>query len=161
MNRPRVRQVLDCASPLALWPIPAPSESGRGLPQSKTLSREPQIRPDSWSQCARKSERRLPMKQHLAGRTFLSAGSGDFPVARRFLLLLVWLNLALSLAVAQTPQLSGELKQWHKITLTLAGPSARESDTNPNPFTDYRMTVTFTHESGSPSYLDWAALVTK
>ena len=48
--------------------------------------------------------------------------------------------------------ISGELKQWHKVTLTLDGPFAAETDTRPNPFTDYRMTVTFTHESGSPSY---------
>ena len=47
---------------------------------------------------------------------------------------------------------SGELKQWHKITLTLDGPLARESDSDPNPFTDFRMTVTFRHESGSPEY---------
>jgi hypothetical protein len=44
--------------------------------------------------------------------------------------------------------LSGELKQWHKITLTLDGPFARERDNNPNPFTDYRMKVVFRHESG-------------
>jgi hypothetical protein len=49
-------------------------------------------------------------------------------------------------------KISGELKQWHKVTLTLDGPFARESDAEPNPFTDYRMTVTFRHESGSPSY---------
>ncbi|MHC4167533.1 MAG: DUF5060 domain-containing protein, partial [Planctomycetota bacterium] len=49
-------------------------------------------------------------------------------------------------------KISGELKQWHKVTLTLDGPFARESGTDPNPFTDYRMTVTFRHESGSPSY---------
>jgi hypothetical protein len=48
--------------------------------------------------------------------------------------------------------ISGELKQWHKVTLTLDGPYATEADTRPNPFTDYRMTVTFTHESGAPSY---------
>ncbi|WP_372775376.1 DUF5060 domain-containing protein [Mangrovibacterium sp.] len=48
--------------------------------------------------------------------------------------------------------ISGELKQWHKVTLTLDGPFAAETDQRPNPFTDYRMTVTFTHESGSPSY---------
>jgi len=48
--------------------------------------------------------------------------------------------------------ISGELKQWHKVTLTLDGPFAKETDLRPNPFTDYRMTVTFTHESGSPSY---------
>jgi hypothetical protein len=48
--------------------------------------------------------------------------------------------------------ISGELKQWHKVTLTLDGPFAAETDIRPNPFTDYRMTVTFTHESGTPSY---------
>jgi hypothetical protein len=49
-------------------------------------------------------------------------------------------------------QISGELKTWHKVTLTLDGPQASETDNDPNPFTDYRMDVTFTHESGSPSY---------
>lgn len=67
---------------------------------------------------------------------------------------------------------SGELKQWHKVTLTLDGPFAHERDGSggfpaaedreqntlrlesrrSNPFTDYRMTATFTHESGSPRY---------
>lgn len=51
-----------------------------------------------------------------------------------------------------TVVVSGELKQWHKVTLTLNGPFASEANSNPNPFTDYRMTVVFTHESGSPSY---------
>lgn len=49
-------------------------------------------------------------------------------------------------------ELSGELKQWHKVTLTLDGPFAHELDDHPNPFTDFRLDVTFTHESGSPSY---------
>lgn len=44
---------------------------------------------------------------------------------------------------------SGELKLWHKITLTLDGPYAHEQDNDPNPFTDYRMTVTFTHADGN------------
>lgn len=48
--------------------------------------------------------------------------------------------------------ISGELKQWHKVTLDIQGPFAREADTDPNPFTDYRLSVTFTHESGTPSY---------
>ena len=39
MNRPFCRKVLDCASPLALFDDPRASESGRGLPQSKTLTR--------------------------------------------------------------------------------------------------------------------------
>src|SRR5688500_1351120 len=48
--------------------------------------------------------------------------------------------------------IAGELRQWHKVTLTLAGPHADESSSSPNPFLDYRMTVTFAHESGSPTY---------
>ncbi len=47
---------------------------------------------------------------------------------------------------------SGELKQWHKVTLSLNGPFSSETNKSLNPFTDYRMTVQFTHESGSPSY---------
>ncbi len=49
-------------------------------------------------------------------------------------------------------QVSGELRQWHKVTLTLDGPQADERGNEPNPFRDYRLTVTFTHESGVPSY---------
>src|SRR5688572_12642260 len=48
--------------------------------------------------------------------------------------------------------ISGELRQWHKVTLTLSGPQADELSSAPNPFTDYRMTVTFSHESGTPTY---------
>ncbi|GAB4143214.1 MAG: hypothetical protein Kow0040_32350 [Thermogutta sp.] len=47
---------------------------------------------------------------------------------------------------------SGELKQWHKVTLTLAGPFAAERDEDPNPFTDYGFWVEFRHESGEPTY---------
>ena len=35
-----------------------------------------------------------------------------------------------------TVAISGELKQWHKVTLTLDGPFAHERDNAPNPFTD-------------------------
>ncbi|MCS1409681.1 MAG: hypothetical protein M2R45_02865 [Verrucomicrobia subdivision 3 bacterium] len=52
-----------------------------------------------------------------------------------------------------TVTISGDLKTWHKVTLTQAGPFARESDTEPNPFTDYRMSVAFWHESGSPTHV--------
>ncbi len=44
---------------------------------------------------------------------------------------------------------SGELKQWHKITLTLNGPYAHEQDNKPNPFTDYCMNVEFQHDDGT------------
>ena len=40
-------------------------------------------------------------------------------------------------------QVSGELKQWHTVTLTFPGPPASEYDTL-NPFTDYRLDVEFT-----------------
>jgi hypothetical protein len=49
-------------------------------------------------------------------------------------------------------EITGELKEWHKVTLTLDGPFAHELDNEPNPFRDCNLTVTFTHESGSPSY---------
>ena len=45
-------------------------------------------------------------------------------------------------------EISGELKQWHKITLTLDGPFAHEQDNVPNPFTDYRFDVTFSNSEG-------------
>ena len=37
---------------------------------------------------------------------------------------------------------TGELKRWHKITLTFDGPETSES-ASPNPFLDYRLEVTF------------------
>ncbi len=51
-----------------------------------------------------------------------------------------------------TSSVSGELMQWHKVTITFDGPFAHERDTQPNPFTDMSLNVTFTHESGSPKY---------
>ncbi len=38
--------------------------------------------------------------------------------------------------------ISGERKQWHNVTLTFDGPESSEFD-EPNPFLDYRLTVTF------------------
>lgn len=82
---------------------------------------------------------------------------------------------------APAAEVSGELKQWHKVTLTIdgprasqygqttfeynsdrdvleldvrpqAGPNGRLTYMHPNPFLDFRMTVTFAHQSGSPRY---------
>ena len=39
-------------------------------------------------------------------------------------------------------EVSGELKKWHNVTLTFTGPETSE-DAQPNPFRDYRLTVTF------------------
>jgi len=43
MNRRSPRQVLECASLLALSYGGEPTESARGLAQSKTLPRDPQV----------------------------------------------------------------------------------------------------------------------
>ncbi|MEM9282150.1 MAG: DUF5060 domain-containing protein [Verrucomicrobiota bacterium] len=48
-----------------------------------------------------------------------------------------------------TATVSGELKKWHKVTLTLNGPFAHEKDNAPNPFTDLNFRTTFTHSSGA------------
>ncbi|WP_299437832.1 carbohydrate-binding protein [uncultured Aquimarina sp.] len=50
---------------------------------------------------------------------------------------------------AQTPE--GELKRWHKVTLTFNGPNTSET-ANPNPFSDYLLEVTFTHPASNRSY---------
>ena len=46
----------------------------------------------------------------------------------------------------------GTLMQWHKVTLTIDGPSSSEDNT-PNPFMDYRMIVTFTHPATGTTYV--------
>ena len=53
---------------------------------------------------------------------------------------------------AQTGEIdiTGELKKWHPVTLTLDGPFSTETS-EPNPFLDYRMIVTFTN--GGTSYV--------
>ena len=47
---------------------------------------------------------------------------------------------------------SGELKTWHKITIDFVGPETSETAT-PNPFTDYRLNVSFTHTTSGKTYL--------
>ena len=55
-------------------------------------------------------------------------------------------------ASAQNVFIHGSLRQWHKVTLTAEGPTAHETNSTLNPFTDYRFEVIFRHESGSPEY---------
>ena len=43
---------------------------------------------------------------------------------------------------AQNVNISGEMRRWHPVELTLTGPSAQETD-NPSPFLQYRFDVTF------------------
>jgi hypothetical protein len=49
---------------------------------------------------------------------------------------------SLIFAADRKPVISGELKKWHKLTLTFDGPKTGE-DAQPNPFRDYRLNVTF------------------
>jgi hypothetical protein len=53
---------------------------------------------------------------------------------------------------ASDAAISGELKQWHKVTLTLSGRRLTSRPTRRTHLPDYRMTVTFAHESGTPTY---------
>jgi hypothetical protein len=67
------------------------------------------------------------------------------------LLLLSLIAVSVLAAVAAPPKVEGERKLWHKLTLTWAGPQSSETAAE-NPFTDYRLEVTFTHKSGAPVY---------
>ena len=49
-------------------------------------------------------------------------------------------------------QISGELKKWHKVTLTFAGPKTSET-ADPNPFLYYRLNAKFSHEKTGKSYV--------
>ncbi len=48
--------------------------------------------------------------------------------------------------------IEGEMKKWHKITLTFDGPEVSEND-EINPFMHYRLDVQFTHPSTGKTYL--------
>lgn len=64
----------------------------------------------------------------------------------------IW-NFALFLALAtssltQAYTLNGELKQWHRVTITFDGPDSSE-DAKANPFLDYRLNVTFKNNNSA------------
>ena len=62
---------------------------------------------------------------------------------------LACLLLAGSSTAAPSAAIHGSLKLWHPVTLSVVGPEVAE-DSTPNPFLDYRLTVTFTHaQSGT------------
>ncbi|HUU18518.1 MAG TPA: DUF5060 domain-containing protein [Sedimentisphaerales bacterium] len=62
------------------------------------------------------------------------------------LLLMVCFTLAAPAVLSGESQgegvITGELKKWHKVTLTFTGPQTGEN-AEPNPFLDYRLNVTF------------------
>jgi len=62
---------------------------------------------------------------------------------------------AISLSIpqlAQAQEVSGELKIWHRVGISFDGPQSGET-ANPNPFTDYRLLVTFSHSASGTTYL--------
>lgn len=65
---------------------------------------------------------------------------------RNAFLISVCVSLLLTGSV-QAGVVEGELKRWHKVTVSFDGPETSETAT-PNPFTDYRLDVTFTGPSG-------------
>ena len=65
----------------------------------------------------------------------------DKPILRG-LICVIFLNTIFPLT-AESACLSGQLKTWHKISLTFDGPASSET-ADPNPFLDYRLVVTFT-----------------
>ncbi len=72
---------------------------------------------------------------------------------RRLAAALVLTVLSATAALAQAPgvAVTGELKRWHKITVTLDGPAASATGL-PNPFLDMRMDVAFTHAASGTTY---------
>jgi hypothetical protein len=63
-----------------------------------------------------------------------------------------WLAIgSLATASAQSVEFSGELKQWHRITLHCAGPETSETAAT-NLFSDYRLDATFSHAASGKSY---------
>ncbi|MFD2587105.1 DUF5060 domain-containing protein [Croceitalea marina] len=52
---------------------------------------------------------------------------------------------------AKKPTIDGELKKWHKVTLTFEGPFTSEKEEY-NPFMNYRFNVTFSHKSSGKVY---------
>lgn len=88
------------------------------------VAKQPKAQPKSESQTARKGSPTTPLSSEPLIQPRKPNGNGTVAV-------------------------SGELKTWHKVTLTLDGPYAHEQDNEPNPFTDYRMTVQFRHADGT------------
>jgi Domain of unknown function (DUF5060) len=93
---------------------------------------------------------RIPQRRSIPAR----AQRGRMALSRSvsaLVLALAILSPATALAQAPAAAVSGELKRWHKVTITLDGPSASAIGT-PNPFLDLRMDVTFTHAASRTTY---------
>jgi hypothetical protein len=63
-----------------------------------------------------------------------------------FLFLIVFFPYIILSCTKSGIVITGELRKWHRVTLTFNGPFTDEN-AEPNPFTDYRLLVTFIHDS--------------
>lgn len=73
---------------------------------------------------------------------------------KNFVCLLLMVGLPLICFSQQTGdevELSGELRKWHKVTLTFDGPQSSER-ADLNPFMHYRLNVTFYHPASGKQY---------
>ncbi|MCP4454475.1 MAG: DUF5060 domain-containing protein, partial [Planctomycetes bacterium] len=61
--------------------------------------------------------------------------------------LILILSMSLSATEASANDVHGTLMQWHKTVISFKGPDGSES-ASPNPFSDYRLDVTFTDPAG-------------
>lgn len=77
-----------------------------------------------------------------SGIALTPAGKGEVLIANRKAQLAAKIPLALT----------GELKKWHKVTLTFDGPESAE-DAKDNPFMNYRFNILFTHAKSGKNYL--------
>jgi hypothetical protein len=90
--------------------------------------------------------------------TFVSAifrhrpGAFSPLVAMRFCVVAAFGPLAAAAQEGSAAPIGGELKLWHKLTFDFTGPETAESAT-PNPFTDYRLDVVFTHLASGKTYV--------
>ncbi|MCG6154415.1 DUF5060 domain-containing protein [Rubinisphaera margarita] len=62
------------------------------------------------------------------------------------------LTSATHFADAQEARIEGTKEPWHKLTLSFTGPECSETDTEPNPFRDYRFSVTFRHADSDATF---------
>jgi len=69
---------------------------------------------------------------------------------RGMVILILLLSIQCSNGIKNKVEISGELKKWHRVTLTFSGPAASEQDIQ-NPFLDYRLNVIF--RNGEKEYV--------
>ena len=77
------------------------------------------------------------------------------PFTKTIRILFLTLFVSLPFVAASTSRandVSGELKRWHRVSITFNGPQTSET-ASPNPFSDYRLLVTFTHSGSGTSYV--------